>query len=377
MSIPDPIHVVHIVNSLEPGGLENGVVNIVNRLHRSTFRSSVICLIREGEFAARLAAEVSVHSLERPDHFSFATIRRLSSDIDDEKPDVLHTHNLGPLIYGVAAKRFSKWKPRILHGEHAELTSEETALKQRLIRKICYRDSDVIHAVSASLCDQLQAFGVSKKKLRVTINGVDCDRFSPPSLIAKSAKRNDLQIPEEALVLGILGRFGPFKRHRMLIDAFDQIAEANPLLYLLLVGDQGSEKDNVLDRVMASPFSERIVWAGFQMDPVPYLQVMDLLVIPSVNEGLSNAMLEAMACGIPCLTHSSCGAADVIDNNENGFVRELEDDQTLAAILRDLTSERDCLEQVGAKARLKVANQFSLQSMIDTYENLYIEAASR
>ena len=94
---------MHVVNSLEPGGLENGVVNIVNQLDRTQFRSSIVCLSTVGEFAERLSEDVKVICLERPDRFSIATIRKLGKLLKHHRPDVLHTHNLGPLIYGVLA----------------------------------------------------------------------------------------------------------------------------------------------------------------------------------------------------------------------------------------------------------------------------------
>ena len=115
----------------------------------------------------------------------------------------------------------------------------------------------------------MESFGVSPAKLRTTINGVDCNHFSPLEGNGQAILRKDLNLPEDAFLLGILGRFGPFKRHTMLLKAFEILAESRPDLHLLVVGDNGSERDKVLGLIESSQYRDRITWAGFQIDPVP------------------------------------------------------------------------------------------------------------
>ena len=117
-------------------------------------------------------------------------------------------------------------------------------------------------------------------------------------------------------MIGIVARFGSFKRHAALVQAFEKVASSHADLRLLMVGEGGPEKEAVAKQVTASPLASRIVMAGYQSDPVPWYQSMDALIVPSSNEGLSNATLEAMACGVPVLTNDICGARELLGEPE-------------------------------------------------------------
>ena len=369
MSAHTTIRVLHVVFSLEPGGMENGIVNVANALPEEEFEIHVACLERRGAFVDRLKHPERVTVLGKPPGFSFAASKSLRREIARIRPHLVHSHNLGPLIYS-AISTSGGFQVPILQGEHAELTKTELTPKRLWQRRLFYRCCKAVHSVSHGMHAQLKDLGFGSPKLRVIVNGVDTNRFAPSEKVA--AKRA-AGIPENALVFGIVGRFGPFKRHRLLVEAFENAADLNPNLYLLVVGGGGPEESNVRDQVNASRHASRITLTGFQQDPRPFYHAMDLLVVPSVNEGLSNAVLEALACGIPVLAHQACGNAEVVRHRKDGFLANLSTAESLTQELINVCNHSDILPALGVSARERAISQFSLNGMVNEYRNLYKE----
>jgi glycosyltransferase involved in cell wall biosynthesis len=239
---------------------------------------------------------------------------------------------------------------------------------RRLIRRILYRRARRVHTVSHALRDSLIRQGFSAEKIEVIVNGVDTARFQPGS---KEEARRKTDLPQDAVLLGLVGRFGPFKRHAYLIDAFERLAPSHPTLALLFAGGGGPLEQFIRDRAASSPFASRIHFAGFQSDPRPWYRALDLLVIPSVNEGLSNALLEAMASGIPALAHTACGNADVIQDSGNGFLRDLSSADQLRNALDAVLASPGLLPALGRAARLTIEARFAFPGMVAGYERLY------
>ena len=359
-----PLRILHVVFSLDAGGMENGIVNVSAALAPAEFDLHVCCLSRGGEFVQRFPKPENVHILGKKEGFSPATAAALSRHIRKLGPDLVHTHNLGPLIYTALA-----FPPApILHGEHAELTPSELAPHRLLIRRLLYRRVRRVHAVSAALRESLIRLRLPAEKIEVIVNGVDTARFHPGS---RESARRETGLPLDATLLGLVGRFGAFKRHLEMIDAFEQLAPAHPALALLFTGAGGPLEPAVRRRAASSPFASRIHFAGFQLDPRPWYRSLDLLVVPSVNEGLSNALLEAMASGIPALAHIACGNGDVIRDSENGFLRDISNPDLLRETLNSILSTPGTLAAIGQAARQTVESRFAFSTMVEGYARLY------
>lgn len=169
-----------------------------------------------------------------------------------------------------------------------------------------------------------------------------------------------------------MARFGAQKRHLDLLEAFDAMAADHPDLHLLMVGDGGPEKGRVLQRMEQSPFRQRVVWAGFQQDPAPWYQALDVLVVSSANEGLPNAVLEAMASGNPVLANDVCGVREIVRTPDHGWVGNY---GTIPALAQGLTlaatASPQQLLQLGKNAQKHVEQFFSLDAMVNAYDALY------
>jgi len=365
--------ILHVVNSLDPGGMENGVVNLARGLEARGFVSHVACLERRGAFSARLPASSQVFLLGKSGGFSPGAAWRLGRLISRIKPDVIHSHNLGPLIYSGLATLGGRRRP-LVQGEHSQLTKEEFLPRRLRQRRWLYRGCHTIHTVSTAMREELIQCGFPAPKIVAIANGVDTTRFTPSDRLTS---RQSFSVPADSLCIGIVGRFGPFKQHIQLIEAFEQIVPNFPHARLLIAGGGGSQEAAVIERARQSAFRPLIHLLGYQSDPVACYQALDLLAIPSVNEGLSNAALEAMACGVPALARSGCGHEQIINHGEDGWIAPLETAEDLARKLTEILSEPVRLVDFGRNARKKVISKFSLESMITAYEHLYRAAAPR
>jgi glycosyltransferase involved in cell wall biosynthesis len=361
------LRVLHVVTSLDPGGMENGVCNIARGLAGRGVITHVACLERRGVFADRLPHPENAHVLGKRSGFSIGAVWRLWRLLRAVRPNIVHTHNLGPLIYGSLATLGGRMRP-IVHGEHSQLAPWELEPRRIRQRRKLYRRCRAVHTVSPSQVEELARLGFSHPQLVAIPNGVDTERFCPGH---RAEARATLGLPADAFVLGLVGRFGPFKRHDVLLAAFEAVGLRFPSSHLLLVGAGGSEETRLREVAAASSVSRKIHFAGFQADPSPAYRAMDMLVIPSINEGMSNAALEAMATGLPVLANTGCGHEQVLTSGTDGVIADLSIPTRIAAALEPFFAAPERLVDMGRAARMTVSRRFSLTSMLDAYEQLY------
>src|SRR5882724_5943036 len=209
--MPRPLHVCHILLSLQPGGLENGVVNVVNGLDPAAFRSSVCCLQQAGEFAARIRGATEI-------------VARLLREL---RVDIVHTRNAEPFFYGMVAARLAG-VPVIIHSEHGR-TFPEKPLRAR-VQRFLLSGANAAFSVSERLKqDLVRELGVSPARFEVIHNGVDIERFrSAPGT-------GDRRLSAADVVIGSLGRLAPVKNYPLLLRAMARLP-ALPPSRLLLVG---------------------------------------------------------------------------------------------------------------------------------------------
>lgn len=351
--------------------MENGVVNLSNGLGRDAFQTEIVCLERVGEFARRLRRDVEVCCLNKPDGASVRAILTLANWIRKSRPDVIHTHNLGPLLYAILARFCAFSRVPILHGEHGMFRTEERGRKYRIMRQLLYRGCRRIHSVSVSLRAYICELGFPTGNMIAVLNGVDCNRFRPSD--DKDRVRREIGLPPEGPVIGMVGRLVETKRHLLMLKAFEEIALQNQGACLLIVGDGGDFRNAVLGAIEKHPNRERIFRVGHQDDPLSYYQSMDLLAMPSDAEGLSNALLEAMACGVPAVASPSCGAGEVIESGTNGVLRNMGSADDLAEVVLETLEDPKNLTSLGKQARETAEESFSLEFMVERYANLYRE----
>ncbi|WCJ60879.1 glycosyltransferase [Fontisphaera persica] len=366
-----PSLILHVVFSLEPGGMENGLVNVARRLDPQEFAVHVGCLERAGEFLRRLPPSIGVTVLGKRGGMSPVAMMKLRGLLHQLQPAVIHTHNLGPLFYTAMANGLGPKAP-LLHGEHGMLTPREQRGWRYWLRRVLYPCCTAVHTVSETLLQYYQAQGFRHPRMISILNGVDAERFQPGD---RAAARQAIGLPVQAVVLGMMGSFQRRKRHKEVLSAFQMIAGDFPHLHLLLVGARGPESEIISQAARSGPHGQRVHLHPYQEDPRPFYQAMDLLIVASENEGLSNAALEAMASGVPVLAGEACGNAEIITPGKNGWLARLDSAESIAQTLRQCLALPEALTNFGRQARETVMQRFRVEDMAARYAQLYRELA--
>nr|CCF78701.1 Glycosyl transferase, group 1 [Rubrivivax gelatinosus S1] len=368
--------VLHLVYRFDTGGLENGVVNLINHMPGETYRHAVVAITEVVPgFAARIRRDdVTFLSLHKPPGHGMKLYPRLARLFADWRPAVVHTRNLAALECQVPAT----WAgvPARVHGEHGRDVDDPdgTRAKYQWMRR-AYRP--FVHryvALSRDLAGYLERrVGVPPARIAQIYNGVDVTRFAPVAGGRVAPPGSPFADPA-LFVVGTVGRMQTVKAQPVLARAFVRALELAPqlrgTLRLALVGDGPlrEEAQAVLQAGGATP----LTWmAGERSDVPDVMRGLDGFVLPSLAEGISNTILEAMASGLPVLATAVGGNPELVVDGVTGQLVPAGDVDALAAGLVALASDRGRSAAMGTAGRARVQAQFSLQAMVDAYRSLY------
>lgn len=368
-SVCAPLKVAHVVLSLEVGGLERVVLDLVREGARFENSSHVVCLERRGTLADQaesLGARVACFDKQpglRP-----SLVRRLAKAFRKTRPDVVHTHQVGGLFYAGPAARLAGVSATV-HTEHGKHYSQRA--RTRWLGRLAGRCADKFCCVSQDIADEvLDARIVRREKIAVVANGIDTARFERRA--DTSALRSELCIPAEAPVVGTIGRLTEIKRQDVLIRAFALLAQGRPDAHLVIVGDGPLRGE--LEQLTASLGIQRQVrFVGYQGEPQQFLQLMNVFALTSRSEGMPLSVLEAWAASVPVIGARVGGLPELIEDRKTGLLFAFEDYQTLAEQLAELLTDRRLAAELASAAKEHVKRRFSLGRMADEYQRLYKE----
>ncbi len=357
--------ITHLLFSLAPGGMENGVVNTINLLQKE-FDFSVICLERTGSFEKRLPPNVRVYQLHKRPGKNLWIAFRIRKILVTEKTEIIHTHNFATHLYGTLAVLGKKI--RVIAGEHGELYLRPRTREDLFLRKALALRTTKFHAVSDSLRQRLAVLtGFDPKKIALTPNGVDTQLFQP---IPKREAEAALELTPSRFTLGVAGRLIPSKNHRFLFQALCEIKDRLPKFRLLVAGD-GPLKKELLKTGASLGLKDYLVFLGHCSKMHLFYPALDLLVHPSLSEGFSNVILEAMSCGVPVLAADIPANQEVIEEEYDGFFFNPAKPFTLSEKIFYLTQRPERLFSAGQKARAKILARYPLKKMVEDYRRLY------
>lgn len=363
--------VMHVVYSFGVGGLENGVVNLINRLPESEFRHAVVALTEcDPEFCRRIDRPVELISLRKPPGHGFKLFGRAYRLFRERRPAIVHTRNLAALEMQAPA-----WAARVpvrIHGEHGRDVSDPDGSNRRhLWARRAYAPFVTQYvAVSAELEKYLtDAVGIRPERVLRICNGVDHRKFSPTASRPEPADADG-----ERFVVGAVGRLQTIKGHATLIDAVDRLVRAEPdkraFVRLRVVGDGPLRAD--LERDAAARGLGDVVEFLGERDDVPrLLRTFDVLALPSLAEGISNTILEGMASGLPIVATAVGGNPELVDDGRTGRLVPAGDAERMAATLSEYLNTPQLKLRHGREARADVERRFSLEGMVERYRQLY------
>ncbi len=367
------LRIVHVVHSLGTGGTEEGVRKLLSGLDPAAFEQIVCTVLPSPRTEEKTGARVI--SLGCTGSGRDVLVRRLKSAFDRERPHLVHSRNWGA-IEAVPAARLAG-VPAVVHSEHGleSPTYRHQPWRRNLLRRFCYTWADRVFAVSDSLrAYYAQQLRIAESQIGVIPNGVDTERFRPQDDMRRAA-RQKLGVGPDTLVVGAVARLDPIKDHQTLFRAVALLLAQSVPVQLVVVGD-GPERNALQAYVQAQKsLSRQTVFTGETRDIVSYMNSFDVFVLPSLAEGMSNALLEAMSIGIASVATRVGGNPEIVEDGSSGLLFEACDAETLAAHLKALGSDPEWRRDLGMNARRRVENCFSLHHMLSNYTRLYEEAA--
>ena len=376
---PAPL-IVHVIHQLRMGGLENGVVNLINRTPSDRYRHCVLCVEDYSDFRNRITRpDVDVIALHRSNLGTLGLYRRIHAILQRKRPAILHSRNLSGLDALLPA--YLAGVPCRIHGEHGwdvgDLKGENQ--RPRLLRRL---HAPLVHryvAVSKDLERYLvDGVGIDAARITHIYNGVDTSRFAP-------AVKPQGMMPagfegEDKFVIGTVGRLNPIKDQATLILAVARVVGSHPMLRgkvrLAIVGD-GPLKASLASCAAESGISDFLWLPGARDDTDRIYRCFDVFALPSLNEGISNTLLEAMASGLPVVATAVGGNRELVQDGVTGRLVPPGSVEALAGALTEYIFDSGKGAGHGAASRRRVLESFSIDTMVAAYLRTYDEVRAR
>jgi sugar transferase (PEP-CTERM/EpsH1 system associated) len=368
--------VAHVIYRLDVGGLENGLVNLINRIPAERFRHVIICLSDYSAFRRRIQrGDVPVFALNKPPGNSPVLHLKLWRLFMQLRPDIVHTRNFGTLEAMLPAALAGV--PVRIHSEHGHDVGDigGSNRKYQWVRRALRPFVHQYIALSQDLEHYLhKKIHVPAARVVQLYNGVDTELFHP-------ARGSREPLPyegfagSEQFVVGTVGRMQAIKDPPTLARAFVRLLRAVPdgarRLRLVMVGD-GPLKEQVRSILLEEAGAARLAWLAGERDDVPrIMRGLDLFVLPSISEGVSNTVLEAMASGLPMVATNVGGNPELIEAGVTGTLVPRNDPESMACAIRAYADSPELCRRHGTEARRTVELKFSMHTMVDAYMAIY------
>ncbi len=363
-----------MIQNLHYGGMERVLHDLAKRLPPHGFEVHLVVLEYYGRFAEGLADAATLHRIPPMSRFSLLHPRELANTFRAIAPDIVHSH-AGVWLKGARAAQLAGVRAMV-HTEHGR--PDPVPFSDRLIDNWASRHTDVVIAVSEALAEVLRRQVVHcPSRVRVITNGVDTERLLPTN--ERSALRLELGIPEDALVIGSIGRLEPIKNYPLAVRGFarlgDRMADGRSP-WLVLVGD-GSQR-LALERLAAElGVAARVKFLGWRADAERIYGALDLFTLTSLSEGTSISLLEAMSSGVCPVVTDVGGNRTVLGPELDFLLVPPGDEVALAARWQGQLADPTGRTALGQVARGRVQKNFSLERSVQEQVAVYRAVANR
>ena len=369
--------IAHIIYRLDVGGMENGIVNLLNAMPTARYRHAIVCLTEYSDFRFRIRrSDVDYYALHKRPGKDPVVYWRLWRLLRRLRPDIVHTRNL-PALDALPVAALAGVPARV-HGEHGrEITDlDGTRFKYKLLRQILRPLAQRYIALSCDLENWLHdGIGVSAHQLVRIYNGVDVERFRPTEGRRAPLPRAGFAANDD-IVIGTVGRMQIVKDQLTLTRAFLRLLELAPAqrakLRLVVVGDGPLQQE--CRSLVARAGAQSLCWfAGTRNDIADILQGLDIFVLPSLAEGISNTILEAMASALPVVATRVGGNPELVADGTTGTLVPATDPEAMAHALATYVQDPNLRRRHGQAGRERVEHDFGLAAMVDGYLAVYDE----
>jgi glycosyltransferase involved in cell wall biosynthesis len=359
--------ILYLSTSSGPGGAERVVSNLAASLDPDRFRA-ILCLFRPGWIQERSESRgVRTYVIPTQGMTDWRWALRFKKLLRQEQADLIHAHEFDANVQGAFVAAISGI-PLVatVHGKNY--------FWERLRRRLAYRWVSR-HATMVAVSQNLKQFiveqvGVSADRIKVVYNGVDVLPPCEPAEVDRC--RKELGLSETDQVVGMVGNLYPVKGHQYLIDSIPEVLKECPDTSFVFAG-RGLLEPELKEQVHRLGLDKRVFFLGLRQDIPRILATFNVFVLPSLSEGLSMAILEAMVAGKPVVATQVGGNPELVLNGETGFLVPPKDSHALASCLVTLLTNKAQAAQLAEKGKNRAEGQFSLETMVRAYQTLYDE----
>lgn len=379
-----PIKILNVITRLEQGGAPSIVISTLNHLDKERFKVKLATglaskpeedLIEEAKnkgieliIIPQLVREVSLFN-------DLIALLKLIKIIRRDKFDIVHTHESKAGILGRVAGKLAG-VPVIIHSPHGHIFYGyfgyiKTTIFILLERFTALFTDKIITLTKKEIEEHLKVKIGNRDKFTFIYNGIELDKFEKVDVNVRE-KRGQLSLPLDVSVVATVARLVPVKGHKYLIDAAAEVVKSIPQARFLFIGD-GKLREELQEQAENLGLSSNILFLGWRKDVLEILPIIDLFVLPSINEGLGMVLVEAYAFGKPVVATNVGGIPEVVEDKKTGLLTPPKDSKKLAQAIIELLEDPKRAKKMGEEGKKKVITTFGVDVMVEKIERLYEE----
>ncbi len=374
----DRLRILVFTPHLDSGGIEERMARVLAGLDRERVALSWMAFGPVNPaIIERAGPDIDVTSFEKsPSRLGLdvGLIVRLARAIAARRPDLVHVHNWAASVYGIAAARLAG-VPHVIYESGGRESPEGPTPRQLAVMHALAPHIDRLTSVCDFLSDELALhFGVPRARVTTMPTGID---LAATSRATRAEQRARFGVPEDAVVVGSLGVLRPVKRIEDLVEAMAVVAQKDPRAVLLIIGNAyGVDPQALAARARELGFGDRIILPGRVEDSAAALRALDVFVSCSIFEGASNAIIEAMAAGLPVVATAVGGTPEVVADGETGLLVPPRAPERLGEAIARLVEDAALRARLGRAARVRAEQRHDRRDMQVAYAELYREVCS-
>ena len=350
------------------GGTEQVIKNLIEGSDKELFDMSIFCIEQPlGPFGQMLLEKgIVIDSAQRREGFDIKLINTIRQHIKRVNIEVLHCHQYTPWVYGALAAIGTGVK--VIFTEHGRFYPDRTSWKRKVVNPLLNLLTNKITAISKATKQALIKYEyLPENRIEVIYNGIQPLKNDPEQ--TRLLKQKLLLSPSYP-ILGTIARLDPIKNHSMMFQAFKLVLKKHPDSILILVGD-GEERENLEQLVNELGIRKNVIFTGYIPTPQHYLDCMDIFLLPSLSEGTSMTLLEAMSLSKPCVVTDAGGNPEIIQHKVTGLVTKNNHTEKYAEAINLLLTDPALFEEMTNKSIRRFKQLFSADRMCQNFKSIY------